>query len=355
MNKNPKQNYKYELDSLRGVAAFLIVLLHATSYLFPMVGGKINEMTPALGRAYLFVDMFFILSGLVLALNYFDEFQKLSVGRVRSFLKKRFLRIYPLHLVTLCLLVILFWGLDFKLEGEMSILTNKTTLLLNAMLLHSSGLLDQGCFNCTSWNYPSWSISVEWIGYLFLPFIFRFANWSMKPLVVSAFMGLACLYFFVELSLGDLDFASVIGLARCFIGMTFGVVIYKLPPTKIPAALVLLGVILGLHFIPIDSIMIISFILLVYAAYNAEGKSILNNSIFLYLGSRSYSLYMIHAVVQFFGMFICVKIFGIRISQFSFSEQILGLGVYLVLVLLISELSYRAIEVKLTKILKNLL
>ncbi len=354
MNKNPKQNYKYELDSLRGVAAFLIVLLHATSYLFPMVGGAINEMTPALGRAYLFVDMFFILSGLVLALNYFDEFQKLSIAKLRSFLKKRLLRIYPLHLITLILLVILFWGLDFRLEGEMSILTNKTTLLLNSMLLHSSGLLDQGCLNCTSWNYPSWSISVEWIGYLFLPFIFRFANWTMKPLVVSAFMGLACLYFFVELSQGDLDFASIIGLARCFTGMIFGVVIYKMPPTKIPAALVLSGVILGLHFIPIDSIMIISLILLVYAAYNAEGKSILNNSIFLYLGSRSYSLYMIHAVVQFFGMYIWEKIYGSRISQFSFSEQIFGLGVYLLLVLMISELSYRTFEVKLAKVLRRI-
>ena len=56
----PKIKYQIQLDSLRGVAAVLIVLLHFSTYLFPGVGDAIPNITPALKRTYLFVDMFFI-------------------------------------------------------------------------------------------------------------------------------------------------------------------------------------------------------------------------------------------------------------------------------------------------------
>ena len=50
-----------QLDSLRGLAALAIVVLHFSSYLFPATGNLVGHYSPALRRTYLLVDMFFIL------------------------------------------------------------------------------------------------------------------------------------------------------------------------------------------------------------------------------------------------------------------------------------------------------
>ena len=77
------------LDGLRGTAAIAVVLFHA---------GAIAPL--AMPGGYLAVDLFFVLSGFVIAKAYLGT---LSAGKLGDFLRRRLVRLYPMYLAG-CLL-----------------------------------------------------------------------------------------------------------------------------------------------------------------------------------------------------------------------------------------------------------
>jgi len=87
------------LDGLRGVAALLVVLLHVE---WP------NHLTNNrfVQHGYIAVDLFFILSGLVISSNYLTRIT--TLGDAKKFLGLRLFRLYPLHLAVL----VAFVGLE---------------------------------------------------------------------------------------------------------------------------------------------------------------------------------------------------------------------------------------------------
>jgi peptidoglycan/LPS O-acetylase OafA/YrhL len=89
----PRNRYAY-LDGIRGVAAILILVRHTG-----------NFWHFGFYRSYLAVDLFFILSGFVIAYAY-DE--KLRSGAISftQFLKIRLIRLYPVFLMSLLLCAI---------------------------------------------------------------------------------------------------------------------------------------------------------------------------------------------------------------------------------------------------------
>src|SRR5690242_15715766 len=94
------------LTGVRGVAASLVAIYHFS---------PTKEMAPGLlrnvvSRGYLWVDLFFVLSGFVIALNYGQLFASgFSRRAFATFLVRRVARIYPLYLVVV--LTGLAWGL----------------------------------------------------------------------------------------------------------------------------------------------------------------------------------------------------------------------------------------------------
>jgi peptidoglycan/LPS O-acetylase OafA/YrhL len=58
-----------EIESLRGIAAFWVVILHI-DWTFP------GSNSPFVRNGYLMVDFFFILSGFVMIVNYHDKINK---------------------------------------------------------------------------------------------------------------------------------------------------------------------------------------------------------------------------------------------------------------------------------------
>ena len=80
-----------------------VVVYHALHSLNPLTG-------ILFGRGFLCVDVFFVLSGYVMALNYGVLFA--NGYRLEShlqFLWLRFARIYPLYLLTIALVLALRW------------------------------------------------------------------------------------------------------------------------------------------------------------------------------------------------------------------------------------------------------
>jgi peptidoglycan/LPS O-acetylase OafA/YrhL len=151
------------LDSVRGIAALSVVIHHVviSRTVIAAFPHKAWIDVPFFHNAWLFVDLFFVLSGMVISLNYAtSDFRDFSL---REFVLRRLARIYPLHIVTLvAMLMLRFARLGLVAIGILAVAPIQTevntgySFFLNVLLLHSMGLLDH-----LSWNGPSWSISTE--------------------------------------------------------------------------------------------------------------------------------------------------------------------------------------------------
>jgi peptidoglycan/LPS O-acetylase OafA/YrhL len=146
------------LDGLRGVAALAIVIYHIK----PVWGG------------YLAVDFFFVLSGFVLSISYLYR-RKISVWQ---FTVRRLFRLYPLHIFSLATFTLAMLFVYDQLPDRSNYWLE--TLIQNLTLTQNIGLAP----NRITWNYPSWSISVEfWIGILFILLISRSSKISFLILL----------------------------------------------------------------------------------------------------------------------------------------------------------------------------
>jgi peptidoglycan/LPS O-acetylase OafA/YrhL len=145
------------LTSLRFVAAFMIIVHHAPSLLqwswgqptqFPYVHG---------------VSFFFVLSGFILAHVYSSK----PMPSYSAFLWARFARLWPVHVFSLCMLVLLVAPGSITFEGAG--MFNKWVVLgVNLSLLHSMVPIVSYTF---SWNAVSWSISTEFFFYMAFPLL----------------------------------------------------------------------------------------------------------------------------------------------------------------------------------------
>src|ERR1700712_3003224 len=84
------------LTGVRGVAAAVIVVYHFGDVQLS-TGGTADYFRIPFG--YLLVDLFFMLSGFVMALTYRHAFDKPSLGTFANFMLKRVARLYPAYFV----------------------------------------------------------------------------------------------------------------------------------------------------------------------------------------------------------------------------------------------------------------
>ncbi len=143
------------LTGLRGVAALYVLLFHYFPLTLPA-----SPFKRALSHGYLAVDLFFVLSGFVMALNYRHLFAAgWTKAAYATFLGRRIARIYPLYLVATLVgfgLVCLH-ALPFA-----PTMPRPAALFFNLFMVQSWGLTP-------SFDSPAWSISAEWAAYLVFP------------------------------------------------------------------------------------------------------------------------------------------------------------------------------------------
>lgn len=160
------------LDIFRGLFSSLVVLFHMSAF----------SATPVINNNFvynadLFVDFFFVLSGFVISYSY----QYIESGeQLGRFFKKRFFRLYPLHLIVLLLFVGIELSKHFAAQYVQvnkidNAANNTTTFFTNLFLLNS---VKMPGVNDVSWNIASWSISAEMIAYLVFGLTMLFINKS---------------------------------------------------------------------------------------------------------------------------------------------------------------------------------
>lgn len=288
------------LDGLRGVAAVFIVQRHAE----PMLGN-------ALPSSYLGVDLFFALSGFVLAHAYGAA---LASGRMSalSFMKARLLRLYPLYLVALALTV----GYYLRMyHAGLPVMADEVVTAKELTAGVVTGLLFLPTPFTISFNaalflvHPAWSLFDE----LVANFAYAARGVRMRSrhvaivIAVSAIVLVIAALQFERLHAGFRWAEMHAGLARVFFSFSVGVLIYryrrKMQKPQPLAALACLAVTAAVLAAPtprdakwIFDLIVVLFVwpTLLYAASGIlPGRR--TAAVSTFLGTASYGLYVLHS------------------------------------------------------------
>jgi peptidoglycan/LPS O-acetylase OafA/YrhL len=349
------------LTSLRGVAALWVVIYHYSVQSFPNL--DVTGYTFIFHKGYLAVDMFFMLSGFVLTHVYHRKFLDDVSGNYHGFVVARIARIYPLHVLILLLFVVTAIAANWSggvsvgspqnipLSGSDSV----SAFFANIFLVQG---LDAGKL---SWNYPSWSISVEFMAYLLFPFVLPAlwrANAAAKWILAALLLGLLGLFTYLAQDNFD-QWDGPIVLLRCFPEFLLGSLLYcafrnapdgfgiERDGMVFGIILIALGL---LHFGAADLLVTLLFALLILAAVRNIGRFTewANTPVLIWLGDISYSIYLIHSFIQFLGMKLLGR-FGLHkaeLAALSPSKSLALMLPMLALCLVAAHLSYYCFEVR---------
>jgi peptidoglycan/LPS O-acetylase OafA/YrhL len=330
------------LTSLRGMAAWLVVLYHVREWSpFPLSGVTFT----ILGSGYLAVDFFFVLSGFVIALNYGLVVQQPSIRTYGWFLSRRLARIYPLHIAILgAFLLNPLAIMLFSTAKEPGARYDAIYYLASVFLVQNWGFT-----RGLAWNIPAWSISTELAAYLLFPLIgvavSRICSSRAACLLLAILVSLLLTAAFQEASLPSLgNGIPTHGVARCLASFTLGVIaahyfvnyqdqlrgqrrIFLTVALATFAACALLDV-PNYWYVP----GCFTLLVLYFASRDEDAPPLLTSKWLVYLGEISYSTYLVHYLIKDWVKFVSAGPGGPELAA------------YLGLVLLSSFLLYRYVE-----------
>ena len=161
----PATNRKPPLPALTGIRTLLAIFI----ILFHFTPPHLGLLYPFIDNGYVFVGVFFLISGYVLTYNYADRGKGLNK---REFWLARFSRLYPVYLLVLIISVSMLqdeWHARSHAEFWQGIILTPFVL--------------QGWSPsvATFWNTVSWTLTSECVLYLAFPWLIRLP-WPKKPL-----------------------------------------------------------------------------------------------------------------------------------------------------------------------------
>jgi peptidoglycan/LPS O-acetylase OafA/YrhL len=280
------------LDVLRGIAAVVVVLYHEAAPNIFHLGGWAPRFS------FLAVDLFFCLSGFVLAINYDAKFA--GGLTTAAFMKRRLYRLAPLYLLgwLLSLATLVLPGA----RGGASAALFLPSLLPNLVLLPGTASI------LFPLNPPSWSLFLElWIANLIYALAWRWLRPSvLAGIVVGAVAGLV--FVAVHRHQGfDVGFdwpTMAGGCLRVLLSFFGGVALARLhrwrpAPIRMPAAALCAGLMI-LFSLPVTGRLVtpyqlfcitIGFPALIYLGARARERG---SALGTALGDASYAAYVIH-------------------------------------------------------------
>lgn len=305
-----------ETSALTGIRAYLVLLVLANHLsrlifvMFPRTQGYDRVFWLANGA----VDTFFALSGFVLTYTYLDRFRRPSAGAVRNYAVARFARIYPVFIVSL----VLWFVYALTITRSLGDLLNSErfgplNLLMNGLLLN---LVPPA----TSINPPSWSVSLETIAYVFLPLLLialtrvNSATWAFVSAGLLVVCGAVLMHRFNADTMNSVVYQTPwirVGYALpagCLLACGWRLLSPRLR-SGVHWDVIGIGCLAAIGVITASSpqTLIVYYpvatmpflVLLVIAAAGSTGwfRSMLSFRLAMFVGTVSYSLYLIHYLV----------------------------------------------------------
>ena len=191
------------LTGLRAVAATWVVLFHFRSLLTPYLD-QLPFVRPLLDAGWIGVELFFVLSGFVIARRYLDEVgARPTPAVVGRFLWNRVARVWPAWAVLTVIMGGCIWTL--RATGrDADVLAAHPDADVVTMLrqLSMTQMWGEDDLIGASYLTPGWSISAEWLAYLAFPLLavlfrrlrrlhpcvnFALAHVAIAPLVVISY------------------------------------------------------------------------------------------------------------------------------------------------------------------------
>lgn len=330
-----------ELESLRGLAALLVVVYHMPNWYDPFY------RSPIVRNGHGAVEFFFVLSGFVLYHSYGLRIPDLRA--LKRFTLLRFGRLYPVHFV----FAMAFFGIELaKLMGGMgganspsSMKSLLRALVENLLLVQGLGLAPREVFL----NFPSWSISTEFYTYL----IFGVAAWLLSRRSFVVFSLLLTATCCGVLTVAAQRIGETHQLLRCVAGFFLGcltrIAYANMKPWNSKMDWTLLLLLVSAVFLNIgwedrlDAWQIafplsVSVILTLLLTPPALSHRMLASRPFRWLGEISYSLYMCHALVLYLARH------ALHVGQLSLPAAIALYIAVVGAVILTGWITYRLVE-----------
>ena len=285
------------LDGIRGLAAIFVVTRHTT-----------DLWGFSFFRSYLAVDLFFILSGFVIANAYEKKLNTKSLS-TKSFIITRLIRLYPIYLLSLLLCSILYLTNITDIQNS----SGTTSNLILSIALATAMLPSKvpGSPSLFPINGPYWS--------LFFELIINLVYAAIRP-ILSKNALIALIAFFgilvsgASLLRGDLDVGHTWGLgsiaagfSRAGFGIFLGVFIFRnidsfekrFQKIQFPwiATILAIAILASPSFGRLDPIIDIASVIAIFPILlfiASQGKSNKAEKILTTLGSASYSIYVLH-------------------------------------------------------------
>ena len=326
------------LDGLRGVAALIVLWYHVfEGYAF----AQGSDMIEVVNHGYLAVDFFFILSGFVISYAYDSRWNN-GFG-LKSFAKRRLIRLHPLVVAGAVLGVITFFVQGGVQWDGTHVATSAVMLALLCAMFMIPAI--PGCTyevrgngEMYPLNGPCWSLFFEYIGNaLYALFIHKLPTWAVAA--VTAILGI-CLCWFamgdvsgygslgVGWTLDNVNFWG--GMLRMAFPFMMGQLIQRLfRPVKVRGAfwICTLALVVLLHVPYLAGewgvtangtfecfCIILVFPALVWLAASGTTTDRWSTSVCRFVGELSYPLYIVH-----YPMMYLFYAWLIRTEQYSFA------------------------------------
>ena len=301
------------LEGWRGICACLVALFHFRSVLNLPVNSVVLS-SPIIQHAYLFVDFFFVLSGFVIASRYQGPISK-GRTRVADFLVLRLGRLYPLHLFTLLLMMVIYAYFGSAPDAVIALHAAPNDTRVSSMLVNLFMLQGLHTTPVPTWNHPSWSVSTEFATYVAYALLWKtLKHWTWFAtalIIVAAPIAIAVL-------VGHMDTTFDWGILRSLLGFALGVTMFNAQQTPVAramadrarrnpataieiAVLVVIAVFVALPdhtMLTIAAPFVFALGVVVFSGGYGAVSGLLASRPLRHVGAISYSVYLLHQPLQ---------------------------------------------------------
>lgn len=321
------------IQMLRALAAIAVVLHHAYPH-YEAMGGKLLGIQIVSQWGFLGVDIFFVISGFIMAFTTFNKERTLK--NAKTFFKHRLYRIY-----------LGYWPFFFAMLSILLVI--QSARLTNIDMVGSFFLMNANMFQLV---LPiSWSLSYELYFYFLFLFTFFFSIkqlYILIPVVVGVILSLVLYSFFTT------EFSKSFFYSHFLLEFFFGVLLYMyknhlmkswLLPVSLLIAVIAYGY--GVTYETKNGLYrVLTFgtgaLFIVLSALILEQKNIYRaGKLFEALGDASYTLYLGHLIIL--ELFYLVGLRQLFNSDGSLLP-LLGLLLIIVISIVFSLVYYKRIE-----------
>jgi peptidoglycan/LPS O-acetylase OafA/YrhL len=325
-----KKYYFDALDGIRGAAAILVVLRHTKDYFGPL----------SFQESYLAVDIFYVLSGVVIANSYENRLRQ-GMSAL-DFMRIRVIRLYPLYLLAGILGTLVFMTIyPFYNVGWL--------FLIYVLFLPNVFRIRDG--TPFPLNHPAWSLFFELvINFVYGAFVNVLGSRTLWSLCAVCAVVLAA----VLAQSGDLDTgwtvrSSPIGLLITAFSFFTGVALFRVFARRDAPQIAgvtgtslivvcLLVVLLVLTADPRPALrpyfdfvsVVVIFPVMIHVAMRARPTALMSR-LCRWAGNISYALYVLHEPTGRLMETICQAGFGVQITDFAPEAGIVFLVTLIVL------------------------